>query len=280
MMFTTESLPLSTPVFRLLRDLIAEKTGHYFEESKMDLLQGKIAPLVLERGFDSFLDYYYLLKYDEKREEEWLKVMDAISVQETYFWREPDQIKALSTEIFPQLNHQNPKIRIWSAACASGEEPISIAIALNESGILKEERVEIVGTDFANTALEKARAGLYGERSFRNLPLDLKAKYFRPVGNKWKVDPELHSLIKWDRVNLMDEREIARYADSPVIFCRNVFIYFSKEAVKKVAENFYRMMPEGGFLFLGASESLLRISTSFSLEEIGGAFIYIKRRVG
>src|ERR1041385_5021032 len=131
-----DTLGLSDSAFALLRDLIQERTGLFYDNGKSDMLIDKLAPLVIERGFSSFLDYYYLLKYDAEANEEWKRVADALSVQETFFWREVDQVRAVVEHIVPE-HFATPRaqpLRIWSAACATGEEPLSLAMALTEAG--------------------------------------------------------------------------------------------------------------------------------------------------
>jgi chemotaxis protein methyltransferase CheR len=280
----SNTLSISDSTFSLLRDMIHIRTGIFFEDSKKDLLASKLSPLIIELGFSSFIDLYYLLKYDN-RDEDWLKVIDALSVQETYFWREYDQVRTLVEVLVPDWVEQFPgqTVRIWSAACASGEEALSIAMALNEAGWFDRASIEIVASDASSLALEKAMKGVYRPRAFRALPPALKQKYFlpyRPSENHseplWQVSPELHGRIQWRLANLADERETAVLAAAPFIFCRNVFIYFSPEAIQKTVETFFNAMPVPGYLFIGASESLFRITTQFALREINGAFVYIK----
>ena len=136
MPFSSDTLGLPDSAFGLLRDLIHERTGLFYDQSKSEVLTDKLSPLVIERGFGSFLDYYYLLKYDPAANQEWKKVIDALSVQETYFWREMDQVRAVADLLVPQ-HFSTPRaapLRIWSAACATGEEPLTIAMALQEKG--------------------------------------------------------------------------------------------------------------------------------------------------
>jgi chemotaxis protein methyltransferase CheR len=278
MAFYAETLGLSDSAFTLLRDLIHEHTGLFYDNGKSDMLADKLSPLIIERGFNSFLDYYYLLKYDASAGQEWKRVMDALSVQETFFWREMDQVRALVSEIVPQY-FSNPgaqPLRIWSAACATGEEPLSIAMALNEQGWFDRARIEIYASDASAAAIEKARRGIYRERSFRNLPPQLREKYFSEEQGSSRVAPDLHSRIKWATANLMDETDVALFASAPVIFCRNVFIYFSDDTIRKTVRLFAERMPAPGYLFVAASESLLRLTTHFQFQEIGGAFVYVK----
>lgn len=268
------SIPRGTEF--LLRELVQERTGMLYDNQKESLLLEKLSPLVIDRGFQSFLDYYYLLKYDTAAVDEWTKVMDAISVQETFFYREMDQVRALVDILVSEWKKQSAgtTLRIWSAACATGEEPLSIAIALAEAGWVRKIPVEIIATDASSAAIRKAKEGVYRERSFRNLPLHLRTKYFEKVEKGWKVNPELHRLVKWNVANLINKQEVSMFANAPFILCRNVFIYFSAATVSKVVRNLAEFMPSPGYLFIGVSESLLRTTTDFELLDIGNAFVY------
>ena len=277
----TGSLGVTGGADRLLRDLIHERTGIFFDNGKGDILTEKLSPLVIERGFTSLLDYYYLLKYDEAGQDEWLNVMNALSVPETYFWREMDQVRALVETVVPRWFAEPGAgpLKVWSAACATGEEPLTIAMALDEAGWLGRVPVEIHASDASPAAIEKARRGVYRERSFRNLPAELRAKYFTQVGETktWRVDAKLHAVIRWGVANLMNEAEVAPRASANVIFCRNVFIYFSNQTIGRTVRTFAAHIRPPGYLFVAASESLLRISEEFELQEIGNAFVYVRR---
>jgi chemotaxis protein methyltransferase CheR len=262
----------------LLRNLIHEHLGLFYDNGRGDILTDKLSPLVIDRGFSSFLDYYYLLKYDSQGADEWKRVTDALSVPETYFWREIDQVRALVDVLVPR-HFSNPNatpLRIWSAACASGEEPLTIAMALNEEGWFDRAPIEIIASDASHASVEKARRGIYRERSFRNLPKKLWEKYFTYEQKAWRVSPELQARIRWEVANLAAESDIGHLATAPVIFCRNVFIYFSQESIVRTVELFARLMTRPGYLFVGASESLLRLTRRFDFQEIGGAFVYVK----
>jgi chemotaxis protein methyltransferase CheR len=275
--FYGETLGLPDAAFSLLRDLILERTGLYHENGKRDLLADKLSPRVLELGFDSFLDYYYYLKYDDAHAE-WVHLVDALSVQETYFWREMDQVRALADVLVPE--HARPghgPLRIWSAACATGEEPLTIAMALNEAGWFSRVPIEIYASDASGTAIQNARRGVYRERSFRSLPRALREKYFVHEDAGWLVAPELHARIRWARANLIDEDEIGLLAQAQFIFCRNVFIYFTTESIRRTVRTFWERTPTPAYLFLAAAESLLRVTSDWELCEIGDAFVYTKR---
>ena len=279
MQFYADTLSLNPSVFTILRDLIHERTGLFYEDSKRDILANKLSPRVIERGFDSFLDYYYLLKYDPAAADEWNHVLDALSVQETYFWREIDAIQALVHVVVPQWHaaHRGEPLRIWSAACATGEEPLTIAMALEQAGWFDRAPIEIYASDASHAALALARRGIYRQRSFRTLPPALHAAYFTEVAGGWQVAPELHARVRWATANITAPAEVAALATAPIIFCRNVFLYFSPDAIRRTVHTFGERMAAPGYLFVGVSESLLRITDMFELREIGGAFVYVKR---
>ena len=278
MRFDADALGIPNSSIRLLRDLINDKVGVFYEDTRLDGLADRMAPLLVQRGFSSLLDYYYLLKYDPAGEAEWPRVMDALAVNETYFWREIDQVRAIVDVVVPRLAeglHGEP-LQIWSTPCATGEEPLSIAMVLEEAGWFSRIPIRIIGSDASPAALEKARRGRYRERSFRNLPTSLRDKYFTPSGEEWQVADRLLSRVTWDHVNLMDPVAVARWARSPIVFCRNVFIYFSERSIRRTVELLASHMPVPAYLCVGASESLLRITSSFELQEIGGAFMYVR----
>jgi chemotaxis protein methyltransferase CheR len=275
----TEILSLPDAAGGLLRDLIHERTGIFYDNGRAELLADKISPLVVERGLNSLLDYYYLLKYDEAAQDEWQNVMDTLSVPETYFWREMDQVHALVDVVLPEWAAQtgNAPFRIWSAGCATGEEPLTLAMALSEAGWFDRLEIDIYASDASPRVIDKARRGVFRERSFRNLSPEMRAKYFMPEDElQWRVTPTLHRRIRWSVANLREEAKISSLATANSIFCRNVFIYFSAEAVRKTLAVFAEHIRQPGFLFVATAESLLRMTTRFTLEEIGNAFVYVR----
>ena len=278
MRFDADALGIPNASARLLRDLIHERLGLFYDEGRLDQLADRLAPLLVQRGFGSLLDYYYLLKYDPSGESEWPRVMDALAVNETYFWREIDQIRAVVQLVVPPLVDalRGDPLRIWSVPCATGEEPLTISMVLDESGWFSRAPIEIVGSDASPAAIGRARQRLYRSRSFRNLPPALKERYFAEVNGEWQVAESLHQLVRWDVVNLQDAAQVERWGRSPIVFCRNVFIYFSETSIRRTVDLFSRFMPSPGYLCVGASESLLRIATGFELKEIGGAFVYVR----
>jgi chemotaxis protein methyltransferase CheR len=274
------SLPLGT--FLLLRGLIRDRLGVWFDEDKRELLASKLSDRIGPSGSASFLDYYFRLKYAADAEDEWPQLADALSVPETYFWREMPQIHALVKQILPDhvaanVAEKRGPVRIWSAACASGEEPLTLAIALQEAGWFERAKIEIWASDFSQSSLDKAAAGIYRERSFRALPAPLRDRYFTPVDGGWRVDPTLHARIRYFRANLLEGNETISAESAAFIFCRNVFIYFSTPTIAEIVGRFAERMPTPGYLFVGVSESLLRVSSAFELEQISDAYVYLKR---
>jgi chemotaxis protein methyltransferase CheR len=265
---TPEGLPT------LLRDLIHERTGLFFENNRMGQLMEKLEPLARNRGCNSFLEYYYLLK--DNQEGEWERAWETFTVPETYFWREMSQIHALTNAIVPAWFRQNSRpFRIWSAACSTGEEPFTLAMALNEAGF-GSHPVEIIGSDANPAALEKAKAALYRENSFRTLPEELRRKYFQRQGDRWRLEPDIVNRVTLKRINLIEPAEVASVARAQAIFCRNVFIYFSPHAIRQTVAIMASKMAPGAFLFVGAAESLLRMTTDFDLREIADALAYVR----
>lgn len=274
----TGAIAVPELVPQLLRDIIHERTGIHFEDDRLDVMIEKLTPRAAARGCKSFLDYYYILRYDERDcTDEWRRVMDTFSVQETYFWREFDQIRALTDVVVPEwFKHRVGPFRIWSAACATGEEPYTIALALQEAG-WGTHPIEIVGSDASEAALEKARSGIFRERSFRVLPANLREKYFQPVEGGFQLRRELVPRVQFRFANLQERAQIEPLAGANAIFCRNVFIYFSPAAIKRVVSVFAERMPEDGHLFVGASESLVKLTDDFELDEVAQAFVYRRK---
>ena len=274
---------ISENALAMLAGLIHEQTGLWFEPNRYDFLLDKVSPLAAERNCPTILDYYYILKYDETSGEEWLRLQSALAVNETYFWREYDQIRSVVEVIIPQLQQSRPHqpIRIWHAACATGEEPYTMAMALQEAGRFLYGKIQIIATDFNQAALNQAHEGVYRKRSFRSIPPEIKERYFIPLpsqhgSERYRLVDQIRDRVEFAYLNLLDENHMTQAAGYDMIMCRNAFIYFSDSAVRRVVESFYQSLNERGYLFVASAESLLRITNLFELVEIGGAFGYLK----
>jgi chemotaxis protein methyltransferase CheR len=270
---------LNEAAAQILADLIQERTGLNYENSRTDLMIDRLTPLIIDRGLDSFLDYYYFLKYDGQSEKEWRKVEAALAVNETYFWREHDQVDAAANIIIPKLQQARPgvPVRVWHAGCATGEEPYSLAIALHRANRFLDSEIEISATDLNQEALARARAGIYRARSFRALPQPIFDAYFTQTSNnQFLLSDDIRGKVHFSHLNLVDQKVMALKRNYDIIFCRNVFIYFAPAAINQVVANFYDALNSPGYLFVAAAESLLRFTTRFDFTEIGGVFTYMK----
>lgn len=274
-----ETLPLSDDVFRLLRDLIRDYCGIYFDDGSKYLLERRLSKRAKTLLLNDFRDYYRLLLYGKKRDEELLFIVDVLTVNETYFFREMGQLKTLSEEILPELKNTNRdtrKIRIWSAGCSTGEEPYTIAMLILEQGHLFGWDVEILGSDINQRVLQHARRGIYRKHSFRTMEEHFAEKYFTQENNLYRINDNVKQLVNFSCLNLLDPFKIKFVGNMDVILCRNVMIYFDQETRKKVIKSFHDRLVDGGHLLLGHAESLMNISTAFTLKHFKHDMAYQK----
>jgi chemotaxis protein methyltransferase CheR len=269
------SLELSPTVFSILTGLIEQRAGLHYDLLDRDFLREKVSARVIEAGFESFLDYYYFLRYDSAGEQELAELIEALVVSETYFFREWAAIRVLVSSFVEPACKAGRRPRIWSAACASGEEPLSLAMLLDSCGFLDE--VEIVATDISTRALAKAKQGKFGKRSVRQVPQpELLERYIRSEDDGFMISPRLIQAVQWQKRNLLDERDFVPLGKFDVILCRNVLIYFSDESIRRVLDRLWQALLPGGVLIVGVSESLMRFGSTFAGEEQGGVFVYRK----
>ena len=272
-------LELPDDVFRQLRDQIYKRTGMFFADSSKYLIQKRLSPRARELNFDSFQRYFYFLQYDPRSEAEFDLIYDLVTTNETYFFREPAQLKAFTEEIVPELlgKRSLKRIRIWSAGCSSGEEPYSIAMLLQESGWFQKASFEIFASDLNQQVLQKARRGIYRENAFRATSPELREKFFRrEADGSWKVVDEIRNRVSFGRLNIYDEGRVSLLGHLDVVFCRNVIIYFDDASKRIVIRNFYNRLVDGGYLLLGHSESLISLSTQFKLKHLKNDMVYQK----
>jgi chemotaxis protein methyltransferase CheR len=280
-MLTDQTIPLPDDVFRLLRDFIHDYCGIYFDDGSKFLLERRLSRRLEQHQLKNFAEYYHFLRYDRKREDEIVVLVDNLTTNETYFFRESAQLRAFSEEILPELrskNAANKRLRIWSAGCSTGEEPYTIAILLLESGDWwRDWQVEILGSDINQRVLHTARKGVYKKGSHRVSPPEMLRKYFLEEGKgDYRIVDAVRQFVSFSYVNLLDPYKTSLIRDLDIIFCRNVIIYFDREAKKKVMASFYDKLRDGGFLLLGHSESLINISTAFTLRTLKNDMVYQK----
>jgi chemotaxis protein methyltransferase CheR len=279
-MFEENIIPLPDDVYRLLRDFIHGYCGIYFDDSSKFLLERRLSRRLEQRRLKSFEEYYHFLRYDRKREEEIVILVDNLTTNETYFFRESPQLQAFSEEILPELRqaHADRKVlRIWSAGCSTGEEPYTIAMLLLESGDWwRDWQVDILGSDINQRVLHTARKGVYKKTSHRVTSPEMLSKYFVEENGDYRIVDIVKELVSFSSVNLLDPYKTSLITNMDIIFCRNVIIYFDKEAKKTVIESFYQKLREGGYLLLGHSESLINISNAFELRTLKNDMVYQK----
>lgn len=271
------SLELSSPVYAILNGLVEERLGIHYGLLDREMLREKASTRAIDAGFDSLLDYYYFLRYDPAGEQELGELAEVLVVGETYFFREWPALELLVDGYIAPWIAAGRRPRVWSAACASGEEPLSLAMLLDERGLL--DQTDILATDISARALGRARAGHFGKRSLRRVPDErLAQRYIQRQEDQLVVSSRLIEAIRWDRLNLVDEAVCSRAGSFDVILCRNVLIYFADATVRRVLDSLANALSADGLLFVGVSESLMRHGSRFAAEEHGGVFVYRKAR--
>ena len=259
------------------------KTGIRFSAQKRYFVDKRIADRISDSGRDNFGVWFRNLRLD-KDPEELQHLVDALTVNETYFYRETEQLDLLLGKILPEVlgvpGHPD-EVRIWSMPCSSGEEPYSIALRLLEDWDEVDRYViSIFGTDIDSKMIQRARAGLYSERSVQKLGRSLRSRYFQQEKQGWRIVEELRSSIDFRRVNALERTAMRRFKDIDVIFCRNMLIYFDDLSRRKCVDALYDALRPGGYLFMGMSESLGRVPTHFDVERHRGSIVYRKPMKG
>ena len=279
----TPGVKMSEEMFRLLREFIYQLTGIYFQDNKKYLLEGRIGKRVQLLGLNSYDDYLQLLKYGTHRAEELRHFYDAITINETFFFRNEPQFEAFEQTLVPAIlarrgSLTRQKLRVWSAASSSGEEAHTIAMLYLEKLRTKHQglEIEVVGTDISTAVLETARKGVYREYSIRNMPKQYLEKYFTFEDVRYLVRDEVKRLVRFDHMNLYDQTRMRQMTNFDVIFCCNVLIYFDTQSKIQVVSNLYNALNRGGYLFIGYAESLHGISTAFKLENFPKTVAYKK----
>jgi chemotaxis protein methyltransferase CheR len=267
------ALSMSPQLFVLFASLVEETAGISYGVDDSELFASKVSDHAIDLGYSSLLDYYYRLRYDDKDGYELRRMIDALLVHETYFFRElPPLVELVDHHLVP-ICRQRGRARVWSAGCATGEEPYTLAILLEERGVL--DQVEIVATDLSAAALARAESGRHSRRALRDgHPAELAARYLEVSPQGVLVAPRIRSAVVFQRVNLVDDAAIARLGAFDAILCRNVLIYFKEPRVLAVVERLASALAPGGLLAVGVAESLLRFGTSLVCEERGGSFFY------
>ncbi len=268
---------LTEEEYRRLCEFIYRRTGMVFTEAKRYYVERRVVERMVATSSSSFEGYFARLRAGPVAEIE--QFVNAFTVNETYFYREEHQLSCLTSDLLAEClktKTHGDQIRIWSVPCSTGEEPYSIAIWLLENWALVDRYdVEIVGSDIDTGAVELARAGVYGKRALMRLPQHLVEKYFEHDGNEvWKIIDELRHSVRFTAANIVNPAETKPHGKFDVIFCRNVLIYFDDTSRRTAAENLYENLLPGGFICLGHTESMSRISPLFGVARFADAIVY------
>ena len=272
------ALPSTQPLFAILSALVESRAGLHYGREEKELFLERIANRATEAGFESLLDYYYFLRYDEGSAGELEKLIDALVINETFFFREIEPLKVLVERFIAPLVARGERPRVWSAACSSGEEPLTLAMLLAQANLLAE--VDVVASDISTKVLAKARAGRFGKRSIREIAREpaLTERFIRAEPEGYEVAGHLREAIDWRQINLCEPGQLLLEGSCDFILCRNVLIYFTDDTAAKVIAGLTRALRPGGALFVGVSESLLRFGSALRCEEVEGTFLYRKPR--
>jgi len=265
--------------FRLLRDLIHAHCGIRFRDDLAYVLERRLAPRLEVHGFSSYLEYHRFVRFDPRGPGELAEAIDLLTTNETYFYREPHQLRAFSREILPVLAERRAAARsltILSAGCATGEEVYTIAILLKSSGLFEGWDVEVTGCDISRRVLEVARAGAYGPHAFRTPEGEALRRWFRLRDGRWVVEEPIRRMVRFHACNLLEEAPAGVPRRIDAVFCRNVLIYFDLEARRRALRRFHERLRDGGWLLLGHSESLLNVSADFELVHLKEDLVYRK----
>jgi chemotaxis protein methyltransferase CheR len=271
--------------FRLLRDFVYQYCGLYFHEGNRYLLEKRLSKRVQQLQLKTFKDYYYLLRYSPQRENELTEVVNILTTNETYFFREDFQLKTFVREILPEIRTKKERegerrLRIWSAGCSSGEEPYTLAMLLLDMPAFQGWQIEIIGTDISQRVLNLARKAVYSASSFRTTDDDYRQRFFVEYEGKHKIIDRVKNLVTISHLNLFDTTKVSLLGKMDIVFCRNVIIYFDATGKKRVIDTFYQRLRPDGFLLLGHSESLMNISNQFSLRHFTHDMVYQRPPVG
>ncbi len=275
---------LSEEQFRLLRDFIHERFGLYFENGQRASLRLRLAGRLATLGLLSFEDYYRYLRFGPRRAEELKHLASHLTNNETYFFRESLQLRVFAESILKGIREQKTArddrtLRILSAGCSTGEEVMTLAMIVHDSGMFFWNwDVQIVGMDVDEAALEKARRGFYQQNSFRGVSPDLVERHFVRTSHGLQVKEAIRRPVSLRAGNILEAESFLDLRGLDAIFCRNVLIYFSDGAALRVVRHFHQALAPGGYLLLGHAESLSRITDMFTPIRFQGAMAYQKLR--
>ena len=272
------TLKLTDAEFRLFTDLVRNRCGLHFDEATRFLVEKRLVRRVAECDVGSFASYLYRLRHSATSEDEFSKLVDVLTTNETYFFRERSQLTALIHEIIPEMLsrqiHGKRPVSIWSAGCSSGEEPFSIVMMALEANLVPGRDFRVYASDISRAVLSKARRGIYREASFRETDAPMRRHYFAQKEGLMRISDEVKRHVDFVHMNLLDPAKASLLGSMDVVLCRNVIIYFDLETKKRVMATFYDKLRPGGYLLLGHSESLINVTAEFELKHLSRDLVY------
>lgn len=270
-------MTLSDELFDKFVKLIYKKTGIFYEYNKKYFVQKRLEKHAESLEMCTLGEYFMLLKFSEDTSE-LHRLINDLTVNETYFFRDFPQLRNFAEDILPIVVREKEgrkKIKIWCAACSTGEEPYTLSIIFQEMLERPEEwEIQILASDINTDVLQSAKKGLYESRAVKDVPPEYLEKYFTMRHDKYLINLNVRKSVSLKQINLMDENEMSNINGCDFIFCRNCLIYFDDESRRSVLSSFYEALNPGGFVFLGHSESVGRISAAYKVQRIGDTIVY------
>jgi len=283
--FTPSTTEMTNDQFELFRNYLHDFCGIHFKDEMKFILEKRLLRRIETLRIPTFKEYLNLVMNLPAGKQEIWEAINILTTNETYFFREKFQLKAFSEEILPRIHSEKVRngtrtLRVLSAGCSSGEEPYTLTMLIDESGLFIGWDVLILGGDISEQVLDKAREGVYRSGAFRSSPPEYIRRYFVEEKNEtWRISDRVRRLVEFRLINFFDPYEIETIGQFDVIFCRNVIIYFDLMAKRKVIESLYNSLLPGGYLLLGHSESLVNISARFDLVHLKNDMVYRKPQI-
>ncbi len=275
------NLTMSATQFEKLRKVVYDRSGIHFQDSKKYVLESRLSRRLEELEFDDFDQYIMFLTAGPYQTDEFQEMFNRITINETSFFRNEPQLDVFERQVLPgilEARKSSKTLRIWSAACSSGEEPYTLAIQVHRSlGVrLQDWKIEILGTDISEKVLMTAQSGKYPHYAIRSVNEMVLSRYFKQDGSMYQLDPTIQSMVHFEKLNLKDRLAAKRFGSWDVIFCRNVMIYFDDEMKNHCATLYHEQLQDDGALFIGHSETLRNLSASFEALPYPQGFAYKK----
>ena len=273
------SVGMSEETYNQFRALIYEQTGISFQDNQKYLLESRLLPRLKEHKLASYEAYYHYLRFDTYRDKELSSLYELITTNETYFYRDIPQLENFMKTIVPALmeaNKVSKQIRIWSAACSTGDEPYTLAIMMLEHLPLAGWNVEILGTDINDAVLAQAKSGMYEAHTLRHVPAALKRKYFVEQKGRFDLTPAVKGRVKFMNLNLYDRPRLKLVRGIDAVLCRNCLIYFDDKAKLQIVTDLQASLKPNGYLVIGFSESLTGMGNLFRPIQTGRSVVYQK----